>query len=78
MIDLIRSDDEVQDELEHVAHLVVDEAQDLVGNRAQLVEALIEQLHLGCGITVFADSAQAIYGFSEDDPGQDAASPRHW
>ena len=73
VIDLIRSDDEVQDELEHVEHLVVDEAQDLVGNRAQLVEALIEQLHSGCGITVFADSAQAIYGFSEDDPGQDAA-----
>ena len=73
VIELIRSNDAVQDELEHVEHLVVDEAQDLVGNRAQLVEALIGQLSSGCGITVFADSAQAIYGFSEDDSGQDAA-----
>ena len=67
VIELIRSDDAVQEELEHVEHLVVDEAQDLVGIRAQLVEALIEHLYSGCGITVFADSAQAIYGFSEDD-----------
>ena len=67
VIELIRSDDAVQEELEHVEHLVVDEAQDLVGIRAQLVEALIERLYMGCGITVFADSAQAIYGFSEDD-----------
>ena len=69
VIDMIGSDDTVQEELEHVEHLVVDEGQDLVGIRAQLVEALIKQLHSGCGITVFADSAQAIYGFSEDDKG---------
>ena len=67
VIELIRSDNAVQEELEYVEHLVVDEAQDLVGNRARLVAALIERLHSGCGITVFADSAQAIYGFSEDD-----------
>ena len=75
VIQLIRFDEAVQDELDHVEHLVVDEAQDLVGNRAQLVEALVEQLNSGCGITVLADSAQAIYGFSEDDPGQGPAGP---
>ena len=69
VIELIRSDVEVQDELDQVEHLVVDEAQDLVGNRIQLVEALIDHLNSGCGVTVFADSAQAIYGFSEEDCG---------
>ena len=67
VIELVQSDEEVQDELDHVEHLVVDEAQDLIGNRAQLVEALVGQLNFGCGVTVFADSAQAIYGFSEDE-----------
>ena len=76
VIDMIGSDDTVQEELEHVEHLVVDEGQDLVGIRAQLVEALIKQLHSGCGITVFADSAQAIYGFSEDDKGYRAVGLR--
>ena len=76
VIELIRSDDAVQEELEHVEHLVVDEAQDLVGIRAQLVEALIERLYMGCGITVFADSAQAIYGFSEDDTGYQVIGSR--
>ena len=69
VIELVQSDEEVQDELDHVEHLVVDEAQDLVGNRAQLVEALVGKLNFGCGVTVFADSAQAIYGFSEDESG---------
>ena len=76
VIELICSDDAVQEELEHVEHLVVDEAQDLVGNRAQLVGALIRQLNSGCGITVFADSAQAIYGFSEDDTGHHTAGSK--
>ena len=74
VIELVRSDEEVQDELDHVEHLIVDEAQDLVGNRAQLVEELVEQLNAGCGVTVFADSAQAIYGFSEDESGGGATA----
>ena len=67
VIDLIRSDIEVQEELDYVEHLIVDEAQDLVGTRADLVTELVGHLHSTCGVTVFADSAQAIYGFTEDD-----------
>lgn len=48
-------------------HFIVDEAQDLVGNRSQLILELIRRLPEHCGVTVFADSAQAIYGFSEDE-----------
>ncbi|MFD4139564.1 UvrD-helicase domain-containing protein [Streptomyces sp. NPDC058572] len=46
------------DELEHV---VIDEVQDLVGERRELVEVLLESYD--CGFTVVGDPAQAIYGF---------------
>ena len=45
------------------------EAQDLVSERADLVIELIRALPRGCGVTVFADSLQAIYGFTTDDEG---------
>jgi hypothetical protein len=68
--------------LGNVQHLIVDEAQDLVGNRSQLVLGLVRRLDPGCGVTVFYDSAQAIYGFTEGDcrdagplPEQLAADP---
>ncbi|PYE22639.1 AAA domain-containing protein [Rhizobium sp. PP-CC-3A-592] len=56
------------DALEHV---IIDEAQDLVGSRRTFCEALISEVHPACGITVFGDFAQAIYGYqspgSEND-----------
>lgn len=56
------------DPLEHV---IIDEAQDLVGSRRAFCEALITEVHRTCGITVFGDFAQAIYGYqspgSEND-----------
>jgi hypothetical protein len=58
---------DVRDYFESLEHLIVDEAQDLVGIRAELVEAMIELLSDTCGLSVFTDDAQAIYGFSEDD-----------
>ncbi|KAB2688933.1 UvrD-helicase domain-containing protein [Brucella tritici] len=66
VLSLIRTDPEVQEYLDGVEHLIVDEAQDLVGNRADLVEAIIKGLNPDAGVTVFADEAQAIYGFSEE------------
>jgi hypothetical protein len=65
-LDLVRSDGQLHDELQAVEHLVVDEAQDIVGVRADLVIAIIEKLPRTCGVTVFADEAQAIYGFADD------------
>lgn len=69
VIDLLQSDEDVADELSQIEHVVVDEAQDLVGQRADLIEELIKRLPSDCGITVFADEAQAIYGFSDDSLG---------
>jgi len=57
------------DELEHV---IVDEAQDLIADRADLVIRLIEELPNHCGFTVFADPAQSIYGFTSEDEGLNA------
>ena len=53
--------------LSSLEHLVVDEAQDLTGSRQRFLVALITSLLPGCGVTVFGDSAQAIYGFADED-----------
>ena len=74
VIDLLKSDEDVADELSQVEHVVIDEAQDLVGQRADLIEELVKRLPSDCGITVFADEAQAIYGFSDDSLGHSKGS----
>ncbi|WP_433287747.1 UvrD-helicase domain-containing protein [Pseudonocardia sp. CA-142604] len=62
---LVRSG--VADErLEDVGHLVIDEAQDVVGVRLELVKALIS--NTDCGLTVVGDAAQSIYGFQIESP----------
>ena len=48
------------DELALVRHILIDEIQDLVGPRAELVIALLTSVD--CGFTLFGDPAQAIYG----------------
>jgi hypothetical protein len=65
-------------------HVVVDEAQDLTGVRLQLIRNLIAVLDGECGVTVFSDSAQAIYGFTLRNSGEDrpleamATEPAPW
>jgi hypothetical protein len=66
VIELLKTDPDVADELSQIEHVVIDEAQDLVGRRADLIEALMERLPSDCGVTVFSDEAQAIYGFSDN------------
>ncbi|MEV7386664.1 UvrD-helicase domain-containing protein [Streptomyces sp. NPDC091215] len=50
-------------ELGAPSHVVIDEAQDLVGDRRNLVETLLDCYQRSCGFTVVGDSAQGIYGF---------------
>lgn len=55
--------------LEYLArfeHIILDEAQDLTGPRTKLAALLLEHLGKHAGVTVFADRAQAIYGFTND------------
>ena len=55
-----------------VRHVLVDEIQDLVGSRAQLVIALLRRAE--AGFTLFGDPAQAIYGHQADRDGTDPAN----
>jgi DNA helicase-2/ATP-dependent DNA helicase PcrA len=63
----------LKDEVEEIAsvemlrHLIVDEVQDLVGDRAEMVLALIERLSDGAGFTALGDPYQALYDFQLDD-----------
>jgi len=61
---------DVREDFGKVRHVVIDEAQDIVGMRAELVLAIVDAVAEDCGVTVFADQAQAIYGFTEDDAGR--------
>ncbi|MFB4285927.1 UvrD-helicase domain-containing protein [Nonomuraea sp. MTCD27] len=63
---LIKENPDAAELIGEVRHLVVDEVQDLVGDRAELVKALLD-IDLE-GFTLLGDPAQGIYGFQLDDP----------
>lgn len=70
---LIASGDQaVREYIQALRHVIVDEAQDLVGDRATFVRTLLKALGPGTGWTVFLDPAQAIYEWSES--GESGAS----
>ena len=50
------------------AHVVIDEVQDLMGDRRDLVETLLDRYQDSCGFTVVGDAAQSVYGFQITDP----------
>lgn len=47
-------------------HVIVDEAQDVTGIRREALLELFGRLHPECGITVFGDQAQGIYGWTDE------------
>ncbi|MHA7209662.1 UvrD-helicase domain-containing protein [Arthrobacter sp. MDT1-65] len=55
--------DEVPDRVSYLKHILIDEAQDLVGDRAELVLALLGALGDALGFTVLGDPLQGIYDF---------------
>ena len=61
--DFILNDDDAQKLLKEVRHLVVDEMQDLVGVRQQMVRNLIQVLSASIGFTLLSDPAQSIYDY---------------
>jgi hypothetical protein len=70
---LAQPDDDLSEYLQHFDHVIVDEAQDLVGARAELVTKLLAAVRPDAGYTVFLDPAQAIYDWSEDAVDGDAS-----
>ena len=67
-VDLFRSKDpDLLEYMSRIEHLIIDEAQDVMGIRADLVVEMLRSLSKECGVTILADPAQAIYGFTSDD-----------
>lgn len=66
---------EVREYLDGFDHVVVDEAQDLVGARARLIATMLRSLRPDAGWTVFLDPAQAIYDWSEECDGSRGPQP---
>jgi hypothetical protein len=69
-------DPDLLDFISRLEHLIIDEAQDVVAARSDLMMEVLGALSRSCGVTVLADSSQAIYGFTtdDDDPFKSAAS----
>ena len=65
VISLTKTDEDVAEEQSRLEHVIIDEAQDIEGRRAELIAEMIKLLPPDCGVTVFSDEAQAIYGFSK-------------
>jgi hypothetical protein len=46
-------------------HVIIDEAQDIFSPRAEAILDILDFLDKSCGVTIFCDQAQAIYGFTK-------------
>ena len=62
---------ELCDFMSQLEHLVIDEAQDVMNVRSDLILEMLRSVSDDCGVTILADPAQAIYGFTSDE--QDAS-----
>lgn len=59
-----------QDLLASYEHIFIDEVQDLVGERAQLVLEMLKSLPETCGFTLLGDTCQSLYDYmAADTPG---------
>lgn len=63
---------QIPDLLSETRHVIIDEAQDVIGVRANLVEQILTHLSYDVGFTLLGDSNQAIYGFQADPEVDDA------
>lgn len=68
--ELIKSKDSLFEYLGSVEHVFIDEAQDVVGMRCELILEYIHALPENCGVTIFSDDAQAIYTSWANDESQ--------
>jgi DNA helicase-2/ATP-dependent DNA helicase PcrA len=60
---LLSDPSEVPPSVEDLRHIVIDEIQDLVGDRADFVLALLQLIETKVGITALGDPLQGIYNF---------------
>lgn len=62
--------EEMHEFFDDFEHIIIDEAQDITGPRAELIIKILKILNPECGFTIFADPAQAIYNFTDDTSDQ--------
>ncbi|WP_309241230.1 UvrD-helicase domain-containing protein [Nocardia sp. BSTN01] len=60
---ILEKAEETPFEVEDLRHVVIDEVQDLVGDRADFVLAILRRLDPDAGLTVLGDPLQGIYDF---------------
>lgn len=70
-LELFRKQGDLSDFIGRLEHLIIDEAQDVMGVRADLVMEMLNALSPTCGVTILADPAQAIHGFTTDGSDDD-------
>lgn len=63
----ILSGDDAPSQLSYLKHVLIDEAQDLVGDRAEMVLSLFSCLDDSFGFTVLGDPLQGIYDFQLEE-----------
>lgn len=66
VITLVKENKGVFEYISSASHLFVDEAQDIVGPRVELILELINAMPAEAGVTIFSDEAQGIYDFARD------------
>lgn len=64
---LLEEAEEVPHDVELLRHIVIDEVQDLVGDRADFVMAILNWLDDDAGITALGDPLQGVYDFQLED-----------
>ncbi|PXW31272.1 UNVERIFIED_CONTAM: DNA helicase-2/ATP-dependent DNA helicase PcrA [Williamsia faeni] len=60
---LLQEADELPDDVEELRHIIMDEVQDLVGDRADFILALLDKIDPDVGFTALGDPLQGIYNF---------------
>ena len=68
LTEILKSEPDV---ISQCSHLIVDEVQDLVLSRAELVLQMIHSIPKESGVTLLGDCCQAIYGYQVEDNGVD-------
>lgn len=64
---LLKEAEEAPYDVELLRHIVIDEVQDLVGDRADFVTAILNWLDDDAGITALGDPLQGVYNFQLED-----------
>lgn len=64
---LLNEADDVPPPVESLRHVIIDEVQDLVGDRADLVKAILKRVDEDAGITALGDPLQGVYDFQLED-----------